>query len=201
MPDPTPLIHQILEQLEREGVTHIFGVPGGPLTPFFGALRARDRIRYVLARHEEGAAFMANSFARVRRELAVCCVTSGPGATNALTGVAGAAADSLPVLYLTGQVATTLIGSGGGDRNEPNAEAAARNIKWYRDMWLSNGDHARLMAAALTAEASTWPGPHIVVSGMSNNAGMPWDLTEAKAWIGYEPQDDVWAELKKAGMA
>ena len=112
MPDPTPLIHQILEQLEREGVTHIFGVPGGPLTPFFGALRARDRIRYVLARHEEGAAFMANSFARVRRELAVCCVTSGPGATNALTGVAGAAADSLPVLYLTGQVATRMFGLG-----------------------------------------------------------------------------------------
>ena len=57
------------------------------------------------------------------------------------------------------------------------------------------------VAAALTADASQWPGPHIVVSGMSNNAGMPWDLSEAKAWIGYEPQDDVWADLKKAGMA
>ncbi len=112
MPDASPLIHQILEQLEREGVTHIFGVPGGPLTPFFGALRARNRIEYVLARHEEGAAFMANSHARVRRGLAVCCVTSGPGATNALTGVAGAWADSLPVLYLTGQVATRMFGLG-----------------------------------------------------------------------------------------
>lgn len=98
-------------------------------------------------------------------------------------------------------LATTLIGSGGGDRGEPNAAVEARNIKWYRDMWLSNGDHAALMAAALTADASSWPGPHIVVSGMSNNAGMPWDLTEAKAWIGYEPKDDVWADLKKAGMA
>ncbi len=112
MVDASPLIHQILEQLEREGVTHIFGVPGGPLTSFFGALRARDRIRYVLARHEEGAAFMASSHARVRRGLAVCCVTSGPGATNALTGVAGAWADSLPVLYLTGQVATRMFGLG-----------------------------------------------------------------------------------------
>ena len=68
-------------------------------------------------------------------------------------------------------------------------------------MWLSNADHARLIAAALTADASKWPSPHIVVSGMSNNAGMPWDLSEARAWIGYEPKDDVWAELKKAGMA
>lgn len=108
----TPLIRQILEQLEREGVTHIYGVPGGPLTPFFEAMRAHGRIRYVMARHEEGAAFMANSHARVRGGLAVCCVTSGPGATNALTGVAGAFADSLPVLYLTGQVATRMFGLG-----------------------------------------------------------------------------------------
>lgn len=98
-------------------------------------------------------------------------------------------------------LATTLLGSGGGDRGEPNPEVVARNIKWYRDMWLSNGDHARLMAAALTADASKWPAPAIVVSGMSNNAGMPWDLTEARGWIGYEPQDDVWADLKQAGMA
>jgi dTDP-4-dehydrorhamnose reductase len=98
-------------------------------------------------------------------------------------------------------VATTLIMSGGGDRNEPSPEIHARNIKWYRDMWLSNADHARLMEAALTADARNWPSPHIVVSGMSNNEGMPWDLTEARAWIGYEPQDDVWAELRKAGLA
>jgi hypothetical protein len=97
-------------------------------------------------------------------------------------------------------VATTLIGSGGGDRNEPNPENAARNEKWYRDMWLSNGDLDRLMAAALTADASKWPAPAIVVSGMSNNDGMPWDLTEAKEWIGYEPVDNVWADLKAAGM-
>ncbi len=106
------LIHQILEQLEREGVTHIFGVPGGPLSAFFDALRSHPRLRYVLARHEAGAAFMANAHARVRGGLAVCCVTSGPGTTNAITGVAGAYADSLPVLYLTGQVATRMFGLG-----------------------------------------------------------------------------------------
>jgi nucleoside-diphosphate-sugar epimerase len=97
-------------------------------------------------------------------------------------------------------LATTLMRSGGGDKNEPNPEVVARNMKWYRDMWLSNGDHARLMAAALTADASNWPAPAIVVSGMSNNAGMPWDLEEAKEWIGYVPEDDVWADLKAAGL-
>ena len=99
-----------------------------------------------------------------------------------------------------GENRAVTLSNGGGDRNEPNPEIVARNSKWYRDMWLSNGDHERLMAAALTADASKWPGPAIVVSGMSNNAGMPWDLDEAKAWIGYVPEDDVWAELKKAGM-
>ena len=112
MATDTPLIHQLLEQLELEGVSHVFGVPGGPLSALFEALKARGRMRFVLARHEAGAAFMANAHARVRGEPAVCCVTSGPGATNALTGVAAAHADSLPVLYLTGQVATGMFGLG-----------------------------------------------------------------------------------------
>jgi hypothetical protein len=67
-------------------------------------------------------------------------------------------------------------------------------------MWLSNGDHNRLMVAALRADASKWPAPAIVVSGMSNNTGMAWELEEAREWIGYEPQDDVWADLKAAGI-
>jgi len=95
----------------------------------------------------------------------------------------------------------TTLGNGGGDRGEPDSATEARNLKWYRDMWLSNADHERLMEAALRADASKWPGPAIVVSGMSNNAGMPWNLSEARDWIGYEPRDDVWADLKQAGMA
>ena len=75
-----------------------------------------------------------------------------------------------------------------------------RNTLWYRNMWLSNADHLRLMDAALRADAGKWPAPAIVVSGMSNNTGMAWDLDEARQWIGYDPQDDVWAHLKAAGM-
>src|SRR5262245_51684467 len=85
-PETTPsLVDLLLDHLEAERVTTIFGIPGGPLTAFFEALRRRPALRFVCARHEEGAVFMANSYARVTGELAVACVTSGPGATNALT--------------------------------------------------------------------------------------------------------------------
>ena len=97
-------------------------------------------------------------------------------------------------------LATTIAGSGGGDRGENDAAVIKRNGLWYRNMWLSNADHLRLMDAALRADASKWPGPAIVVSGMSNNTGMAWELDEARQWIGYEPQDDIWADLKAAGM-
>jgi acetolactate synthase I/II/III large subunit len=107
-----PAADAILDILEAEGVEVIFGVPGGPLTGLFEAMERRRTIRLVLAKHEGGAAFMAASHARVRRSLAVCCGTSGPGATNALTGIASAQADSLPVLLLTGQVSADVFGKG-----------------------------------------------------------------------------------------
>ncbi|GHO63896.1 acetolactate synthase [Ktedonobacter sp. SOSP1-52] len=109
----SPAIHILLQTLEEVGVTHIFGVPGGPLVPLFEALAQRQRIQPVLAKHEEGAAFMAEGYARVRRGLGVCCGTSGPGATNLLTGITSATSDSIPVLALTGQVATSVFGKGG----------------------------------------------------------------------------------------
>ncbi len=100
-------------------------------------------------------------------------------------------------------VATTLRSSGaapGEATDQPPAERD-RDFRWFRNMWLSNGDLDRLLEAALRADARTWPGPAIVVSGMSNNSGMAWELDEARTWIGYEPQDDVWTELARAGMA
>jgi len=104
--------HALLDILEQEGVEFIFGVPGGALAGFFEALRARGSIHFVLAKHEGGAAYMAAAYARVSRTLAVCCGTSGPGATNAITGIAGAYSDSVPVLMLSGQVATDVFGKG-----------------------------------------------------------------------------------------
>lgn len=109
---PLPAIHVLLKALEEEGVTHIFGVPGGPLVPLFEALAERQQIQPILTKHEEGAAFMAEGYARVRRGLGVCYATSGPGATNALTGIASAYSDSIPVLLLSAQISTSAFGKG-----------------------------------------------------------------------------------------
>lgn len=107
-----PAAEALLVLLEREGVDCVFGVPGGPLTSLFEAIAERSRVRFVLARHEAGAAFMAAAHALVTGRLAVVCGTSGPGATNALTGVAVAKTNGLPVLVLSGQVSTGSFGTG-----------------------------------------------------------------------------------------
>lgn len=114
-PDPkdgVTVAKLILEQLKREGVRTIFGIPGGPATPLFDALHGDSGLRLVAPRHEAGAAFMALGDARVTGRVGVCLLTTGPGATNAITAVAAAKADSLPVLVLTAQVATSAFGKG-----------------------------------------------------------------------------------------
>ncbi len=95
-----------------EGVRTIYGIPGGPVTPLFDALHGDAGLRLVAPRHEAGAAFMALGDARVSGRIGVCLLTTGPGATNAITAVAAAKADGLPVLVLTAQVATSAFGKG-----------------------------------------------------------------------------------------
>jgi acetolactate synthase-1/2/3 large subunit len=102
----------LLRYLEGEGVEYIFGVPGLTLVPFYAAVNKQDAIKLILAKHEEGAAFMADGYARVSRKLGVCYATSGPGATNLITGVATAFMDNVPLLVITGQVATSIYGKG-----------------------------------------------------------------------------------------
>ncbi|MBI5623433.1 MAG: thiamine pyrophosphate-binding protein [Elusimicrobia bacterium] len=116
-----PASHLILEHLEAEGVRHIFGIPGGPLMPLYEALHDRGAIKPVLAKHEEGAAFMADAYARVSGRFGVCCATTGPGATNALTGIAAAWADHIPVLLLTAQVPTRHFGRGAFQESGPQS--------------------------------------------------------------------------------
>jgi len=100
----------LLECLTREGVECIFGYPGGVTLPFYDAIYEHP-IRHVLVRHEENAAFAASGYAMSTGRVGVCCATSGPGATNLVTGLVNAMMDSIPLLALTGQVATKLIGS------------------------------------------------------------------------------------------
>lgn len=109
---PTSVADAILRLLEREGVEYLFGVPGSALTPIYEALREHPRLTHILAKHEEGAAFMAYGYAAVKRTLGVCISTTGPGATNALTGVACALADGMPVVLISGQTPTRQFGKG-----------------------------------------------------------------------------------------
>ncbi len=101
----------LVDALADAGVSHIFGVIGGAVLPLFTATVGR-RAQIVMAKHEAGAAFMADGFARVRGGLGACIATSGPGATNLITGVASSYADSVPIVVLTGQVATKSFGKG-----------------------------------------------------------------------------------------
>jgi acetolactate synthase I/II/III large subunit len=101
----------IVNSLEKHGVEYVFAVPGGAIEPLNNALHTSP-IKVIVAKHEAGAAFMADGYARVSGNIGVCCSTSGPGATNMITGIASAFGDSIPVIALTGQVATSLFGTG-----------------------------------------------------------------------------------------
>lgn len=102
--------HVLRLLLERQGITTIAGIPGGAILPFYDALHG-SRIRHILARHEQGAGFIAQGMARVSGRAAVALATSGPGATNLLTAIADARLDSIPLVALTGQVPQALIGT------------------------------------------------------------------------------------------
>ena len=100
----------LLECLVRENVDCIFGYPGGVTLPLYDALYDHP-IRHILVRHEQNAAFAAEGYARSTGRVGVCCATSGPGATNLVTGLVDSMMDSIPVVAITGQVSTKLIGS------------------------------------------------------------------------------------------
>ncbi len=101
----------ICESLIREGVEVLFGHPGGAILPFYDALWAYPQLRHILVRHEQAAAHAADAYSRVSGKVGVCVATSGPGATNLVTGIMGAKADSVPLIAITGQVARTALGS------------------------------------------------------------------------------------------
>jgi len=101
----------ILECLEREGVKHIFGYPGGAVIDLYDELTRRPNLKHFLVRHEQAAVHAADGYARASSKVGVALVTSGPGATNTVTGIASAYMDSIPIVVFTGQVPTALIGN------------------------------------------------------------------------------------------
>jgi acetolactate synthase-1/2/3 large subunit len=100
----------VCESLVREGVEVIFGFPGGAVLPFFDTLPHYPQLRHILVRHEQGAAHAADGYARATGKVGVCLATSGPGASNLVTGIANAHLDSVPIIAITGQVARPFIG-------------------------------------------------------------------------------------------
>jgi len=102
--------HWLVQALQAEGVDTLFGYPGGTIMPFYDALHGAS-LKHVLVRHEQGAAFAANGYARASGRVGVCVATSGPGASNLVTGIADAMFDSVPMVVLTGQVPTFLMGT------------------------------------------------------------------------------------------
>jgi acetolactate synthase-1/2/3 large subunit len=100
----------LCQSLIEEGVDTMFGIPGGALLPFYDALPEYPQLRHILVRHEQGAAHAADGYARASGRVGVCVATSGPGATNLVTGIAAAYLDSAPMVAITGQVARPFIG-------------------------------------------------------------------------------------------
>ncbi len=100
----------VLQCLRAEGVDLVFGYPGGAIMPLYDALEGSG-VRHILTRHEQGAVFAAEGYARVTGKVGVAMATSGPGATNLVTGIADAKMDSVPLVCITGQVRTAMIGT------------------------------------------------------------------------------------------
>lgn len=152
----------LLAYLKAEQARVVFGIPGGLLHPLFDAVERDPEMRLVVTRHEEGAAFMADGYARVGRRLAVCAGTSGPGATNLLTGVAVAHADGVPLLVITGQAATAAMGKGAAQetpREDIDIVQMFTPVTKYSTMVTDAHALAHHLRRALRRALSGRPGP------------------------------------------
>jgi acetolactate synthase I/II/III large subunit len=168
----------IMEILMQEGVDTIFGYPGGAIIDIYDELVKTD-IRHILVRHEQGAVHAADGYARAKGKVGVCLVTSGPGATNAVTGIATAFMDSIPLVVMTGQVPTHLIGNDAFQ--EVDIVGITRPCTKHNYLVKHPDDLARVLTQAFYIAKSGRPGPVLV--------DIPKDVT--KAIIDYEPLKSV----------
>ncbi len=149
----------VLESLKREGVDVIFGLPGGVLLPLYDAIYQSD-IRHILVRHEQGAAHMADGYARATGKVGVCIATSGPGATNLVTGIANAYMDSVPMVAITGQVNTWLIGKDAFQ--EADITGITLPITKHNYLLRSARDISRVFREAFYIARTGRPGPVLI---------------------------------------
>jgi acetolactate synthase-1/2/3 large subunit len=179
----------VIQALVDNGVEHIFGYPGGAVLPIYDALFERNDVRHVLVRHEQGAVHAAEGYARSTGKVGAVLVTSGPGATNAVTGLTDALCDSIPIVCITGQVPTHLIGNDAFQ--ECDTVGITRPCTKYNYLVKRIEDLPRVLHEAFHIAASGRPGPVVV--------DVPKDIQFAKgayvvpkdfAHTGYKPKLD-----------
>jgi acetolactate synthase-1/2/3 large subunit len=168
----------VCRALEAEGVDTIFGYPGGAIMPFYDAI-VGAKFKHILVRHEQGAAFAANGYARASGRVGVCVATSGPGATNLVTGIADAFMDSVPMVALTGQVRTFLIGTDAFQ--ETDIFGITLPIVKHSFLVRRPEDLPQVMRDAFRIARSGRPGPVLV--------DIPRDVQEAQADLRLLPPD------------
>ncbi|MCS7227627.1 MAG: biosynthetic-type acetolactate synthase large subunit [Endomicrobia bacterium] len=149
-----------VESLEKEGVEIMFGIPGGAVLPIFDKIYDSKKIKFILTRHEQGAAHMADGYARATGKVGVCIATSGPGATNLTTGIATAYMDSVPIVAFTGQVATHLVGNDAFQ--EADTTGITRPITKYNYLLKDVKELARIIREAFYIASTGRPGPVLV---------------------------------------
>lgn len=149
----------LVECLLREGAEMVFGYPGGQIIPVFDAIY-RSRLNLILVRHEQGAAHMADGFSRATGKVGVCIATSGPGATNLVTGLGTAYMDSIPMVAITGQVPTSLIGNDAFQ--EADITGITRSVTKHNFLVKDVKDLARTIREAFYIASTGRPGPVLV---------------------------------------
>lgn len=187
-----------MRALEHQGVNTIFGYPGGSIMPVFDALfDHQDTLNHILVRHEQGAAHAAQGYARVSGEVGVCLVTSGPGATNTITGIADAMIDSTPIVVIAGQVGTAFLGTDAFQ--EVDLVGITQPIaKWSYQIRRAE-DVAWAVARAFYIARSGRPGP--VVLDFAKNAQVEktkYEPTKVDFIRSYVPVPDTDADSVKA---
>jgi acetolactate synthase I/II/III large subunit len=170
----------MIECLKREGVEYIFGLPGGAILPTFDALYDSE-IKFILVRHEQGASHMADGYGRATGKPGVCMVTSGPGATNTVTGLATAYSDSAPMVCITGQVATPVIGSDAFQ--EADVVGITRPVTKHNYLIKDVKDIARVVREAFYIASTGRPGPVLI--------DFPVDVSRAKTEFIYPKEVEI----------
>ena len=150
----------VIQAMIDQGVEHIFGYPGGAVLPIYDAMFQQEKLRHILVRHEQGAVHAAEGYARSTGKVGCVLVTSGPGATNAVTGLTDALMDSIPLVCITGQVPTHLIGNDAFQ--ECDTVGITRPCTKHNYLVKNVNDLARVLHEAFYIAANGRPGPVVV---------------------------------------